>query len=96
VPDRAIVEDGARDRKRLLGVIGGLADTPLMLPVADISRDDGTRQSFEPTNAVRVPSDNVGSGQRFGLLADRVAGGNTFQAGDDPFLDSWHGKLDVQ
>jgi hypothetical protein len=83
----AVLENRPRHRDRPLGVVGSLADAPLALPIADVPRDGCSWRSLEPTDAVRIPSENVLAGQRLGLLSDRVAGCDSPQTGKNSLFN---------
>ena len=73
-------DDRSSDSDRALGIIGGLADSPLMLCIACISRDYGTRRPFEASDALRVPAEDVGVRQHLRLLPDRITSRDSFEA----------------
>jgi hypothetical protein len=83
VLDRAVFENRTRDGNCPLGIVGRLANAPLALRVADIPGNHAPRPSFEPPDAVRVPSPDALARQRFGLFADGVADGDTFETTED-------------
>ena len=83
VLDRAVFENRARDGNRPFGIVGRLADAPLALRVADIPGNHAPRPSLESPDAVRVPSPDGLARQRFGLFADGVANGDTFETTED-------------
>src|SRR5262245_57365043 len=51
--------DWACDGDRALGVVGRFCDSPFTFPVSDVTRNDGPRRPFEPSDSPRIPTRNV-------------------------------------
>ena len=83
----AVLENCPRHSDRSLGVVRGLADAPLVLRIADIPWDGCSWRSLESTDPVRIPSKNALTGQRLGLLSDRVTGCDPLETGKNPLFD---------
>ena len=77
----AVLENRPRHRDRPLGVVGGLADAPLVLRIAGVPRDGCSRRSLESTDSVWIPAKNTRSGKGLCLLSDRVTGCDPLQTG---------------
>jgi hypothetical protein len=91
LPDRFVVGIAAPEERschcqRLFRVIRRLTDAPL-IPLASVTGNDVSRAAMESRDAFGIPLDNVRPGQRFGLLANRVAGCQPLKAGNYPFLN---------
>ena len=76
-------DDRPRDRDGPLGVVCGFADPPLTFLVADVSRNDRPGNSFEASDAMRIPTLHVLTRQHLRLLADGITGRDALQAAKD-------------
>src|SRR4029079_8248689 len=84
VVDAAFTQKGSRHCYSLFGIVGGLADAPL-IALADVTRNDISRRTLESGDSPRIPLLNIGARQRLRLLANGVAGCESLEAGDDAF-----------
>src|SRR6187431_2523895 len=82
--DSPVSNDRTRYREGSLGVVGRLAEQPFVLLAALVPRNDRARWPFEPMNAVGIPALNIFTGEVLSLFANRVAGGDAVQAGENP------------
>ena len=81
--DVAVAHDGPRDGDRALRVVGGLAEYPLVLPIAGIARNDGTGTTSEAADTAGGPPGDVLAGQGLGLLANGVARGQPLERSEN-------------
>src|SRR6266566_9990494 len=86
VTDVTVLENSPRHGDRALGIVGGLADSPFPLGIADVARNRRSGQSFESMDSVRIPSKDAVTRQCLGLLSDGITGCDPFQAGEYALL----------
>ena len=84
VADRALAEDGAGDGEGLFGVVGSLADAPLVAFAGIAGGLTSAGDAVEAGDAAGIPAEEVGAGKGFGLFADRVADGQRLEAAAHP------------
>jgi hypothetical protein len=82
----AVPEDSPRHSDRSLRVVGGFADAPLALRIPDVPGDGCSCRPLESAHPGRIPSKNVLTGQRFGLLSDRVTGCDPLETTENPLF----------
>ena len=78
--DAPITDDGPRNGKRPLRIVGRFADAPLAFRIAGIAGNDRARSAFEAPDASRIPAQHIVARQHLRLLANGIAGRDALQA----------------